>query len=167
MRVRGVWASPGLVASVQGQGLLHWREPGVSGAGGTPVVQEGGQQQARRPGMETGGAWRAGGPAGPLRGACQPFLCRCFCPLCPLSDTCMALLEELGSKGDEGVLLRQDCVFAGQTPVSLEGAPGMSFHPAGSVVSVTALKGNCHMSLWKVCWKSQWCWRPPRFQFDE
>lgn len=91
----------------------------------------------------------------------QPFLCRCFCPLCPLSDTSMALLEELGSKGDEGVLLRQDCVFAGQTPVSLEGAPGTSFHPTGSVVSVTALKGNCHMSLWKVYWKSQWCWRPP------
>lgn len=157
MHVHGVWASPGLVASVQGQGLLHEREPGVSGAGGTPVVQEGGQQWARLPAMEAGGAGRAGVSA---RGV-SALPVQVLSPLCPLSDTSVALLEELGSKGDEGVLLRQDCVFAGQTPVSLQGAPGTSFHPTGSAVSVTALKGNCHVSLWKVCWKSRWCWRLP------
>lgn len=55
---------------------------------------------------------------------------------------------------DRTVCLLRRLLFPGR-------GPGTSFHPTGSAVSVTALKGHCHVSLWKVCWKSRWCWRLP------
>lgn len=59
-------------------------------------------------------------PPGLCEGRVSPSCAGAFAH-CALRDTSVALLEQLSSKGDEGVLLRQDCVSAAQAPVPWKG----------------------------------------------